>query len=131
LPSDGKKKYLIILDDVIRFCLKDVFTIFQFDKFEAYTLKITRDAELDVDNDLSQSFIEKISNSVSRRNKGQPVRLVYDRSISDDLFDYIIREMDMDEDDNLIPGGRYHNFRDFMNFPDFGCLILSISLMSR
>lgn len=119
LPSRGENKYLIILDDVIRYCLKDVFTIFHFNKFEAYTIKITRDAELDVDNDLSQSFIEKISNSVSRRNKGQPVRFVYDRSIPDDMIKYIIREMDLDDDDNLIPGSRYHNFRDFMNFPDF------------
>jgi polyphosphate kinase len=119
LPSQGEKKYLIILDDVIRFCLKDVFAIFHFDKFEAYTIKITRDAELDVDNDLSQSFLEKISNSVSRRNKGQPVRFVYDRSIPDDMIKYIIKEMDLDDDDNLIPGSRYHNFRDFMDFPDF------------
>jgi polyphosphate kinase len=119
LPSEGEKRYLIILDDVIRFCLKDVFAIFHFDKFEAYTIKITRDAELDVDNDLSQSFLEKISNSVSRRNKGQPVRFVYDRSIPDDMIKYIIKEMDLDDDDNLIPGGRYHNFRDFMDFPDF------------
>ena len=120
LPSDGEKKYLIILDDVIRFCLKDVFTIFHFNKFEAYTIKITRDAELDVDNDLSQSFIEKISKSVSRRNKGQPVRLVYDRSVPGDMIKFITGEMDLDDDDNLIPGGRYHNFRDFMDFPDFG-----------
>jgi polyphosphate kinase len=119
LPSQGEKRYLIILDDVIRFCLKDVFAIFHFDKFEAYTIKITRDAELDVDNDLSQSFLEKISNSVSRRNKGQPVRFVYDRSIPDDMIKYIIKEMELDDDDNLIPGGRYHNFRDFMDFPDF------------
>jgi len=119
LPSDGEKKYLIILDDVIRFCLKDVFTIFHFNKFEAYTIKITRDAELDVDNDLSQSFIEKISKSVSRRNKGQPVRLVYDRSVPGDMIKFITGEMDLDDDDNLIPGGRYHNFRDFMDFPDF------------
>jgi polyphosphate kinase len=119
LPPDGEKKYLIILDDVIRYCLKDVFSIFRFDRFEAYTIKITRDAELDVDNDLSQSFLEKISNSVSRRNKGQPVRFVYDRSMPGDMIDYIKKEMDLDDDDNLIPGGRYHNFRDFMDFPDF------------
>jgi polyphosphate kinase len=120
LPPDGEKKYIIIIDDVIRYCLKDVFAIFHFDRFEAYTIKITRDAELDVDNDLSQSFLEKISNSVSRRNKGQPVRFVYDRSIPVDMIDFIIKEMDLDDDDNLIPGGRYHNFRDFMDFPDFG-----------
>ena len=119
LPSQGDKKYLIILDDVIRFCLKDVFAIFHFDRFEAYTIKITRDAELDVDNDLSQSFIEKISKSVSRRNKGQPVRFVFDKAIPEDMKEYIIKEMGLDDDDNLIPGGRYHNFRDFMDFPDF------------
>ena len=119
LPADGQRKYLIILDDVIRFCLKDVFTIFRFDKFEAYAIKITRDAELDVDNDLSQSFIEKISVSVSRRNKGQPVRFVYDRAIPEDMIGYIIEEMNLDDEDNLIPGGRYHNFKDFMEFPDF------------
>ncbi len=120
LPSDGNKKHLIILDDVIRFCLSDVFAIFHFDSFEAYTVKITRDAELDVDNDLSQSFLEKISAGVSRRNKGQPVRFLYDQSIPADLFEYIINKMDLDDDDNLIPGGRYHNFKDFMGFPDFG-----------
>ena len=120
LPPANGRRYLIILDDVIRYCLKDVFTIFHFDRFEAYTIKITRDAELDVDNDLSQSFIEKISKSVSRRNKGQPVRFVYDRNIPEDMVNYIIREMELDDDDNLIPGGRYHNFRDFMEFPDFG-----------
>ncbi len=119
LPPQGEEKYIIILDDVIRFCLSDVFSIFHFDRFEAYTIKITRDAELDVDNDLSQSFLEKIANSVSRRNKGQPVRFVYDRSIPGDMLDYLIREMDLGDDDNLIPGGRYHNFRDFMDFPDF------------
>ncbi|TVR69316.1 MAG: polyphosphate kinase 1 [Marinilabiliales bacterium] len=119
-PPEDHKRYLIILDDVIRFCLKDVFSIFHFDSFGAYTIKITRDAELDVDNDLSQSFIEKISKSVSRRNKGQPVRLVYDRAIPEDMISYIIKEMALDDDDNLIPGSRYHNFKDFMEFPGFG-----------
>jgi polyphosphate kinase len=120
LPAPDDKKYLIILDDVIRFCLNDVFSIFHFDKFEAYTIKLTRDAELDVDNDLTQSFIEKIANSVNRRNKGQPVRFVYDREIPEDLLGYIKKGLELDDDDNLIPGGRYHNFRDFMGFPNFG-----------
>lgn len=120
LPSIDDKKYLIILDDVIRYCLEDIFTIFHYDRFEAYTIKMTRDAELDVDNDLSQSFIEKIANSVNRRNKGQPVRFVYDREIPKDMLGYIKEKLELDEDDNLIPGGRYHNFRDFMAFPGFG-----------
>lgn len=120
LPAPDNKKYLIILDDVIRFCLNDIFSIFHFDKFEAYTVKLTRDAELDVDNDLSQSFIEKIANSVNRRNKGQPVRFVYDRETPEDLLGYIKKGLELDDDDNLIPGGRYHNFKDFMGFPNFG-----------
>lgn len=120
LPSPEDKKYLIILDDVIRFCLEDIFSIYDYNKFEAYTIKLTRDAELDVDNDLSQSFIEKIANSVYRRNKGQPVRFVYDRDIPEDVFAYIKSGLELDDDDNLIPGGRYHNFKDFMAFPGFG-----------
>jgi len=114
------RKYIILLDDVIRFGLKTLFSQFHFDHFEAYTIKITRDAELDIDNDLSKSFLEKIDESVSDRKKGQPVRFVYDENISSDLLNYIIRRMEVDEDDNLIPGGRYHNFKDFMKFPNLG-----------
>ena len=114
------RKYIILLDDVIRFGLKTLFSQFHFDHFEAYTIKITRDAELDIDNDLSKSFLDKIDESVSDRKKGQPVRFVYDESISRDLLNYIIRRMEVDEEDNLIPGGRYHNFKDFMKFPNLG-----------
>jgi polyphosphate kinase len=119
LPSVGDNKYLIILDDVIRFCLNDVFSIFKFDHYEAFTIKMTRDAELDIDNDLSKSFIEKISKSVKNRKQGQPVRFVFDAEISADMLKYLTHELELDSDDNLIPGGRYHNFKDFMGFPAF------------
>jgi polyphosphate kinase len=118
LPAFDNKKYIIMLDDAIRFCLPDIFSIFVYDHFEAYTIKITRDAELDIDNDLSQSFLEKISAGVNRRKKGQPVRFVYDSAIPQDFLDFLIKDLDLDSDDNLIPGGRYHNFKDFMNFPN-------------
>lgn len=114
------RKYIILLDDVIRYGLRNLFAQFHFDHFEAYTIKITRDAELDIDNDLSKSFLEKIDSSVSDRKKGQPVRFVYDQSMPKDLLNYLIRRLELDEDDNLIPGGRYHNFRDFMKFPNLG-----------
>ncbi|MGC9344344.1 MAG: RNA degradosome polyphosphate kinase, partial [Bacteroidales bacterium] len=114
------RKYVILLDDVIRFDLKSLFSQFNFDHFEAYTIKLTRDAELDIDNDLSKSFLEKIDESVSDRKKGQPVRFVYDESMPSDLLNYLIRRLELDEGDNLIPGGRYHNFKDFMNFPNLG-----------
>ncbi len=114
------RKYVIMLDDVIRFGLKTLFAQFHFNHFEAYTIKLTRDAELDIDNDLSKSFLEKIDDSVSDRKKGQPVRFVYDETISKDLLNYLIRRLELDDDDNLIPGGCYHNFKDFMKFPNLG-----------
>jgi polyphosphate kinase len=120
LPSVGEKKYIIFIDDVIRYCLKDLFAIFNFDNFEAYTIKLTRDAELDIDSDLSKSFLEKISEGVSERSKGQPVRFVYDRQIPKDLLQYIIQKLKFDNYDTVIPGSRYHNFKDFMSFPNIG-----------
>jgi polyphosphate kinase len=120
LPSKHKKKYIILLDDVIRFCLDDIFITFKFDRYEAYTIKLTRDAELDIDNDLSKSFLEKVTESVSDRVKGQPVRFVYDSSMSEELLKYLIRSLQLNEDDNLIAAGRYHNFKDYMKFPNLG-----------
>jgi polyphosphate kinase len=120
LPSIQRKRYIILLDDVIRYCLDDVFSTFHFDRYEAYTIKLTRDAELDIDNDLSKSLLEKISESVSDRKKGQPVRFVYDSNTPPDLLNYLKTSLDLDEDDNLIPGGRYHNFKDYMQFPNLG-----------
>ncbi len=120
LPSIDEKHYIILLDDVIRFCLNDIFCIFPYDTFEAYTIKITRDAELDVDNDIAESLLEKISKGVLNRRKGQPVRFVFDSEIAPDLLQYVVDSMDLDEGDNLIAGGRYHNFRDFIGFPNLG-----------
>ncbi|MDR0835680.1 MAG: polyphosphate kinase 1 [Tannerella sp.] len=120
LPAIDKKKYIILLDDIIRFNIREVFAIFQYKKYETYTIKLTRDAELDLDNDLTESFLEKISKSVKRRRTGQPVRFVYDRHIPKDLLQYLVGHLELSNDDNLIPGGRYHNFKDFMNFPNVG-----------
>ena len=120
LPDDRKGRYVILLDDVIRYCLKDIYQIFDFNHFEAYTIKLTRDAELDFDNDVNQSHVEKISKSIKNRNKGLPVRLVYDSNIDKDLIDLGIKMLKLGKEDSLIPGGRYHNFRDFIRFPDLG-----------
>ncbi|MDR0714311.1 MAG: polyphosphate kinase 1 [Bacteroidales bacterium] len=120
LPAIGRRQYIILLDDIIRFNIKEVFAIFQYEKYETYTIKLTRDAELDIDNDLSKSFLEKISKSVNQRRTGQPVRFVYDRNIPKDLLNYLTGQLELSNDDNLIPGGRYHNFKDFMNFPNVG-----------
>jgi len=120
LPAENNKKYIILLDDVIRFCLKDLFASSNYDTFVAHTIKITRDAELDIDNDLSKSFLEKISESVNARTKGQPVRFVYDENIPKDILSYILKKMGLTKHDNIIPGSRYHNFKDFISFPNIG-----------
>lgn len=120
LPEVGKKKYWMMLDDIIRYCLNDIFPIFNYDKFEAYTIKVTRDAELDIDDDISKSFIEKMEASLKQRIKGTPVRLIYDEEIPDDLFDFIMKKMKIDDIEKSQPGGRYHNHKDFMNFPEMG-----------
>jgi len=120
LPGEKGRKYIIILEDIIRDQLETVFRKFPFNRMEAYTIKITRDAELDIDNDLTKSFLEKITKGVQQRKKGQPVRFVYDKQIPNDLLKYLKNRLKIDKEDYLIPGGRYHNFKDWMNFPNIG-----------
>lgn len=120
IPSSGDKKYIILLEDIIRFCLKRIYSVFDFNTIEAYTIKMTRDSELDLDTDVSKSIVEKISKSVKQRKKGDPVRLVYDEKIPDDLLAFILKKIKLKQTEYLIPGGRYHNFKDFIKFPQFG-----------
>ncbi len=120
LPKEGDKSYIIMLDDLIRYCLRNIFTMFEFDSISAHMIKITRDAELDIDNDLSKSFIEKISSSVEHRKVGDPVRFVYDKSIGKDTLTFLKNKMNIEDTDSVIPGGRYHNRRDYMDFPSLG-----------
>ncbi|MEZ5195920.1 MAG: polyphosphate kinase 1 [Bacteroidales bacterium] len=120
LPDHGENHYIILMDDVIRYCLADIFSIFGYDTFDAYTIKITRDAELDIDNDISKSFLEKMSDSLKQRKRGVPVRFVYDKDIPEKLLNKITRKLRISGEDNLRGGGRYHNFKDFMSFPKIG-----------
>jgi len=120
LPSEGNKKFIIILDDIVRYCITDVFFIFNYDNIEAYNIKITRDAELDIDDDISKSFMEKMSLGLEQRKKGEPVRFVYDKKMPDDLLEFFKKGMSLDEEDNIISGGKYHNFKDFIKFPKIG-----------
>lgn len=118
LPSIENKSYIMLIDDVIRFCLKEVFKIFEPDEIKAYTIKVTRDAELDLDNDISKSFLEQMKKSLKKRKLGEPVRFVYDSELPEEFLKYFMDKLGMDEDDNLIPGKRYHNFKDFIKFPN-------------
>lgn len=120
LPKQGDKNYIIMLDDLIRFCLDSVFTMFEFKFITAHMIKITRDAELDIDNDLTKSFIEKISSSVEHRKISDPVRFVYDKRIDKDTLQFLKEKMNIIDTDSVIPGGRYHNRRDYMGFPSLG-----------
>lgn len=120
LPKEGNKNYIIILDDLIRYCLRNIFTMFEYESISAHMIKITRDAELDMDNDLSKSFIAKISSSVEHRKLGDPVRFVYDKNIAKDTLRFLKEKMNIEDTDSVIPGGRYHNRRDYMGFPSLG-----------
>lgn len=120
LPKQGNKHFIMLLDDVIRFNAGQIFNVFGFKTVESYNIKLTRDAELDIDSDVSKSMIEKISKSVKARKQGLPVRFVYDAAMPNDMLHYIMKKLGMAKKDNAIPGGRYHNFKDFISFPNLG-----------
>lgn len=120
LPKIGNTNYIIMLDDLLRYCLHDIFSIFEYQDITAHMIKITRDGELDFDSDLSKSFIEKISDSVKHRQIGEPIRFVYDKTIHEDTLRYFMTKMGIETNDSVIPGGRYHNRRDYINFPSLG-----------
>ncbi|NRD22523.1 polyphosphate kinase 1 [Winogradskyella litoriviva] len=120
LPNKGDNNYIIMLDDILRYCLDDIFNIFSYDTISAHMIKITRDGELDFDSDLSKSFIAKLTESVKERQSGVPVRFVYDKSIEKETLNFLLKRMGIDEKESIIPGGRYHNRRDYMSFPSLG-----------
>lgn len=120
LPPQGAKRFVILLDDVIRSGLQEIFGPFGFERIEAYMVKLTRDAELDVEDDLTQSIAKKLSRGLKRRNSGDPVRIVYDAALPPPLLKLLTKRLGIEDPDALIPGARYHNLRDFMRFPDFG-----------
>ncbi len=117
LPNDKNKHYIILLDDVIRFNVHEIFSVFDYTVKECINIKLTRDAELDIDHDVSKSMLEKISKSVKDRKKGLPVRFVYDSEMSYEMLNFIMKKLGMNRKDNAIAGGRYHNFKDFIQFP--------------
>jgi len=120
LPSSDDKKYVILLDDVIRHNLSSIFNIFDYESVSAHMIKITRDAQLEIDSDLSKSMLEKIASSVKDRRIGEPVRFIYDKLIAEDTLQFFLDKMKIVSTDSIIPGGRYHNRRDYMNFPNLG-----------
>ncbi|HMY23705.1 MAG TPA: polyphosphate kinase 1 [Chitinophagales bacterium] len=120
LPAKKEKQYILFLDDVIRYNLKSIFQIYDFDKIEAYTIKFTRDAELDVDNDVSLTFMESMEMSLKKRKHADALRFVYDAQMPKDFQNYLIKKMELDSNVQLYAGARYHNFKDFIKFPSLG-----------
>jgi polyphosphate kinase len=117
LPSKDNKQYIILLEDIIRFCLPSLFSFFKYDTYSAHIIKVIRDAEIDIDNDVSGSLIIKLQKGIKNRKKGKPVRFVYDKDIDPILFTYLINKLQLTEKENIIAGNRIHNYKDFINFP--------------
>ncbi len=120
LPEANDEKYIIFIDDIIRSGLNEIFFIFDFDVISAYTIKLTKDAELEIADDISESYIDKLTKSLQQRKKGTPVRFIYDRTMPTELLKIITKKLNFGPDDVVIPSNRYHNFKDFMNFPNLG-----------
>lgn len=118
LPSKNEERQIILLEDVIRFCLPYIFSFFKYDQFSAHVIKVTRDAEIDIDNDVSTTLIQKLEKGLKSRKSGKPVRFVFDKEIDIGLLTYLVKRLGLSLRENLIPGGRIHNFKDFMEFPD-------------
>lgn len=117
IPGNESHSSLIFLDDVIRHCLKDIFSIFKFKRIEAFSFKITRDAELDFETDVSKSLVEKISRSIKKRKTGEPVRLAYDVAMPKEMLVYLKRHLKGAKQYSLMPEGRYLNMKDLLTFP--------------
>jgi len=119
LPTeDPEEKNVMLLEDVITFNLPHIFSYFGYDEFAANAFKVTKDAELDLDNDIRTNFAEKIEKGLKNRRKGKPTRFVFDKDMDKALLELLIRKLSLTKKDSIIPGGKIHNFKHFMDFPD-------------
>ncbi len=120
-PSDDGKITLMFLDDVLRIGLDDIFAgLFEYDHIEAYSIKMNRDAEYDLQGNVDKSVLESMSESLKQRLNAMPVRFAYDKDMPEDMVAFIASKLKMTEIDSLMPGNRYHNFKDFLSFPSLG-----------
>ena len=117
MPSEEGRTEIILLEDIIRYNLPGLFAPFGFDRFMGFIIKVTRDAELELDNEFNTNIIEVLAEGLKNRKKGRATRFVFDRSIDPALLEYLTRRLSLTKKDNLIPGGRIHNFKDFIDFP--------------
>jgi len=119
LPETNGLKFIILAEDIIKYCLDDIFYVFSYDDMDAYSIQLTRDAELDIDKNVSDKFIVELQSSLDKRKKGKPMRLLYDTEMPFDMLSILVAKMKI-EAESLIPGNRYHRFGDFIKFPNVG-----------
>lgn len=119
LPETNGLKFIILAEDIIKYCLEDIFYVFNYDSIEAFSIQVTRDAELDIDKNVSDKFIEELKASLDKRKKGKPMRLLYDTQMPFDMLSVLVSKLKI-EAEGLIPGNRYHRFGDFIAFPNVG-----------
>ena len=118
LPSKVGTSNIILLEDLIRYNLPIIFSHFKFNKFESHIFKITKDAEIDLDQEIGMNFIDKISKGIKNRRKGKPVRFVYEKEMNAEILEFLIQKLKLSRKSSIIPGGHIHNFRHFMDFPN-------------
>lgn len=119
LPETNGLKFIILAEDIIKYCLDDIFYVFNYDQIEAFSIQLTRDAELDIDKNISDKFIDELKTSLDKRKKGKPMRLLYDTEMPFEMLSILVTKMKI-EAEGLIPGNRYHRFGDFIAFPNVG-----------
>lgn len=120
LPPEGEVNYVMHLDDVVRYCLPMLFPGMGYVKFNAYSIKFTNDAELEMEDTVHEGLVQKVQKAVRNRRKGPTIRVIYDASMPEDLLSRLMRKLKVDKLDTLQPAGRYSNHRDLLTFPDFG-----------
>ncbi len=130
LKSKGEEHYMMFLDDVLRYSFPYVFAGLSYNSYSAYTFKLTKDAEMEMERDLRQSVIEKVATGVKQRRQGEPIRLVYDEAMPDFALKKLAQIINIDMEEMSLAGGRYHNMKDLMNLPDFAKANLHFSKQS-
>jgi polyphosphate kinase len=118
LPSKNGFTTIMLLEDLIEFNLPIIFSHFKFNQFDAHVFKITKDAEIDLDQEVGLNFIDKISKGIKNRRKGKPVRFVYEKDMNPEMLEFLIKKLGLNRKSSIIPGGHIHNFRHFMDFPN-------------
>lgn len=118
LPSPDNEHHIMLLEDLIKYNLPKIFGYFGYNNYNAWVFKVTKDAEMDIDNDIATSLIQKVEKGLKNRRKGKPVRFTYDKEMDAGLLDFLIRKLHLSRHDSFIPGSKIHNFRHFMDFPN-------------